>query len=587
MSNNLPSSSPIDPKQIQKVEEAHRGFLYQHVYGVACLITLKRNGAKTLVVNNDEDIDLIWPDKRLYLHIKTSSNLLQWDDIKGSVDKFESFRKEHVEGIRSGNPQFVIITNVELDNGLTTNVQHPFWPKDIAIQTPKSKKADDHLPPAWPDLMQGLKWCADNVSEMPLGATASEKLVWKLTSRIQHAATTSNRQNIEVEEVSSLLDRFVVQLKNLPQVPQNYKLHQNEPLVQSNNKIRLIKGVSGSGKTAWAAQAFLHIPDVGAYFDVSNVPKSALAGSLARELAAQFLGNNATGTVASILSNKSGIDMLSAIDNHFGQEEINVNVFLDNVHLLKVDTLKALVEVTHNIKFTLLAQPWSELSLLETTLGITSEELKGWTTDIIAQEFKNAKCSVNTDATKEIKDLTLGLPLFVKNAVQVMVGSYKGSAKSFINEITSRSQILSKTFRQLSQQAQQVIGILSLVDVPLSVAEIDEISEVIIKDKGLVSSSLKELDRYGILEHSISGEIKLHDIFRGLEHEIFQKTPGYVRIRIKQTLAEVLQRSMPSNLGRFVLWIRLLAETDQIDTLVDLATFDWFHEMGDPGTLKN
>lgn len=586
MRNDILLPLSIDPKQVQQIEAIHKGFLYHHLYGAACLITAQKNGAQTLIATNDEHIALAWPDKQVYIHIKTHSGQLQWDHIKETIDEFERLRKEHNEGKRPGSALFVIVTNAALDAELTKDIQHKFWPKDIAIKTPHSKEVYAELPPAWLDIMQGVKWCVDHVNEMSLRAVAPEKLIWKLASRIQHAAADDTSNRINAEDVPSLLDHVVVQLQHLPEAPQNYKAQENEPLIQSGSRIRLISGVSGSGKTAWAAQAFQHAPDAGLYLDVSNLPQSAVAGSLARELVAQFLSNNTTGVVSTILNAGSGLDMLKAIDAYFGKENIAVNVFLDNIHLLDIDVIKTLIEASPNVKYILLAQPWPEKTQLETIFEIQAEELKGWSTDTIALEFANAKCSADTETVKRVKSLTLGLPLFVRNAIQLTASVYRGSAKSFCKEIEARSQILPKTFKQLSEHALQLTGILSLVDVPLTRAEVDEISEITIKEKSLVDSALSELSRYGVIEHSINGEVKLHDIFRGLEKEIFQKTPGFVRLRIKQRLADVLLRSMPSNLGRFGLWVRLLAEVDQTDILVDLATFDWFHEMGDPAELK-
>jgi len=46
----------IDPAQLRRIEAVHRGFLYQHLYAVGCMIKLASLEAGQVAVERDEDI---------------------------------------------------------------------------------------------------------------------------------------------------------------------------------------------------------------------------------------------------------------------------------------------------------------------------------------------------------------------------------------------------------------------------------------------------------------------------------------------------------------------------------------------------
>lgn len=590
MHNELLFGSPLDPNQVRRIAATHRGFLYQHLYGAACLLYFSKSKGDVLITEQDEDIELLWPDKRIYIQVKTRKDSLQWNDIAEAVDRFNILRAEHTEGRRSGTPHFVIITNAELGPELKARTQHGSWSADIDIQTPTTLDLNKDIPPAWSDLGQALEWCTEQAKGIPMLAVPPETLVWKLASRIQYAATGYNHHKITREEVPSLVEQLVIQLQHFPEAPLDYKPQLDEPNISSGEKLRLITGVSGSGKTSWASQSVLHSTELWTYFDVSDLPQSAVANSLARELAAQFLDGNSE-VVAKVLAAGSGLEILRFIDKHLRSEGMRVNIVLDNAHLIDAEMISSVVGAAQHLKFILLAQPSPELHLIEGTFGIRVEELKGWSMDTIAAELANINCPIDARTAKRLLDLTLGLPLFVQNAAQVVAGAYHGDARSFCDEMENREQaqdtvqdlILKKTFQQVSPNALMLAGLLGLADIPLDRSEIESISA---GNKKTISAWLRELNGYGIVKFSLNGGIKLHDIFRGLaKDQLFKESDEYI-LKTKLALVNVLEKSMPSGLGRFGLWLRLLAETDQVEVLVDLATVEWFHEMGDPKELK-
>jgi hypothetical protein len=57
------------------------------------------------------------------------------------------------------------------------------------------------------------------------------------------------------------------------------------------------------------------------------------------------------------------------------------------------------------------------------------------------------------------------------------------------------------------------------------------------------------------------------------------------RTKLRDLLLQSFERG-ERDLGRLALFMRLLAQTGQIDTLVNLATLEMFHEVGDPSELR-
>lgn len=65
--------------------------------------------------------------------------------------------------------------------------------------------------------------------------------------------------------------------------------------------------------------------------------------------------------------------------------------------------------------------------------------------------------------------------------------------------------------------------------------------------------------------------------------------PAGTLLNSQVALRDILLRSFEQgrDLARFGMWLRLLAPTGAFETLVDLATQDFFHETGDPSDLKS
>jgi len=52
-------SDVLDVAQLVRIESVHRGFLYQHLYAVGCLLLAQAAAVDVVMVEIDEDIELI------------------------------------------------------------------------------------------------------------------------------------------------------------------------------------------------------------------------------------------------------------------------------------------------------------------------------------------------------------------------------------------------------------------------------------------------------------------------------------------------------------------------------------------------
>jgi hypothetical protein len=80
----------LDSRQLARIEAVHRGFLYQHLYAVACLFQAAGAGVTHIVVENDEDVELVLPDKRIYAQINTRGSHFIFSDIDGALSRFDA-----------------------------------------------------------------------------------------------------------------------------------------------------------------------------------------------------------------------------------------------------------------------------------------------------------------------------------------------------------------------------------------------------------------------------------------------------------------------------------------------------------------
>ena len=589
-------TATLDPAQEIRIEAVHRGFLYQHLYAAACLLTSARTGATSVVIERDEDIELVTPVGRVYIQVKTRSQPIMPADIKSTMERFDALRQEHQQGRRQGRATFVVVVNRALGPSLAEQVETNKLAGDVEILWPGRVCSGglDQLPPAWADIDEAVAWCVDRATTVRLAMLAPDSLVWKLAGRVQAAAAGEAPHadhTFLVADLPSLLDQILIQLQDFPAPPEQYRPQENEPQIDSSRRVRIVSGFSGAGKTAWASQATTLTRHNCAYFDCAETPGEALALSLVRELAAKLAGARPDALRNILLPGATGVESLRQLDIYLKREGLTPIVVLDNVHRVSAESLKRMIDVTSALKFVLLAQPLGTLPEIEALLGLKREPLKGWGVDDVAAAAVGWGCRGDALTMGRLKTLTAGMPLFVNSAARIAREEYSGRIEQMCDAVdaatslaqTAQEVILAKVFDALPLGAQQTVAVLSLSDIGLLPAEINKLL-----DAGLgmnereVADVIRRLRAAGVVEIYGNQEIRLHDAIRVVGSQHLSVMPAEVASRVRMALKGLLVEAFERdrNTARFSLYARLLLDTGDVKTLVDLIGEEMFHEMG-------
>ncbi|WP_406341297.1 AAA family ATPase [Streptomyces sp. NBC_01578] len=570
---------PVDPAQLTRITSLHRGFLYQHLYAVGCLLSLNRGGVDRLLVERDEDVEAVLADRRLYMQIKTRSRALQWGDISSAIENFESVRARHAAGIRPGRPQLIIVSNQVTGPGLAQKLTGDDWPNDVTILTPGAPAPDSWLPPAWETVDEAVAWCSRQAARVPFASLAPQTLVWKLAARVVLACTGHGGQMFNVSEMPALYEQFVQELQAFPAPPAPYLPQATEPELLTAAKVRLITGFSGSGKTAWASHAATHCPEPITYFDVSALSRDAVAGALARELAARHLN---TAQRAELLHG-AGIDVLRAVHQHLAGTP--VAIVIDNVHRLNAADLRDLASALPSTRLVLLGQPRPDQAAFAAHIGIATENLNGWTADSVAGVFADAECPVDRPTAERLVTLTGGLPLYVCHAAALTRTHYDHDAASLCTELSQRCHsvpsvqdlILEEVFASLDPTARTVAFLLAMAEVPLTDQELRRLAHAAELSGPACSRGTRTLTAFAITQRT-GRLLTLHDAARSLATEY---GPAGSHLTIEHALSGILRESIEGGsapVGRLAKWAMLLARTDQTEQLLELASHDLFFE---------
>lgn len=588
--------STLDPAQEIRIEAVHRGFLYQHLYAAACLLTSGQTGATSVVVERDEDIELVTPAGRFYIQVKTRSQPIMPADIKSTMDRFDALRQEHHQGRRQGRATFVVVVNRALGPSLAEQVETGKLAGDVEILWPGRVCSGGlgQLPPAWADIDEAVAWCVDRATAVPLAMLAPDSLVWKLAGRVQAAAAGEAPHadhTFLVADLPSLLDQILIQLQDFPAPPEHYRPQENEPQIDSSPRVRIVSGFSGAGKTAWASQVATLSRHNCAYFDCAETPGEALALSLVRELAAKLAGAGPDAVRKILLPGATGVESLRQLDLYLKREGLSPIVVLDNVHRVSAESLKRMIDVTSALRFVLLAQPLGTLLEIEALLGLTRESLKGWGLDDVAAAAVGWGCRGDAVAMGRLKTLTAGMPLFVRSAATIAREEYSGRIDQMCDAVdaltnltqTAQEVILAKVFDAFSLAAQQTIAVLSVSDIGLLPAEINKLLDAAIEmNEQAVAGVIRALRAAGVVEIYGNKEIRLHDAIRVVGSQHLSDMPAEVASRARVALKDLMVMAFERdrNTARLSLYTRLLLATGDVKTLVDLIGEEMFHEMG-------
>lgn len=585
----------LDPRQLTRIEAVHRGFFYQHLYAVACLLTIGRPRGTTVIVERDEDVEVLTAERRWYLQVKTRLRPLQNSDISDALTRFAALRDEHRGGGRETTPAFAIVSNVEPGPELAALLGAAEWPSDITVISP-GRHSEAGLPSAWPNIDAALRACARAAADVPFGTLAAETLVLKLAALVQHAAAGAREHAFRSEDLPPLLEQLLVQLQDFPDPPASYRPQIDEPPLTGDARLRLLTGFSGAGKTAWASQAALHCPEPITYYDVGDMPAASVANGLARELAARFFGGRSQGLGGALLAERGGMDVLRAAATELKRRNLRVTVVLDNAHRMSADAVRALSDAAPSLCLLLLGQPWDGQERLEAQFGIRSERLAGWSNDTIAAEFYAAGAPLDIETADRVARLTGRLPLYVQGAALVATSTYRGDADAFCVAVESRTHlqdtaqhvILRDLVNVIGDSARRAAALLTLSDVALTNAEALAFLSPAFGEAATAAASLRELRRVSIIIGYQGDRLGLHDALRPLLSEEAAGLAEPLASEGLQRLYKILLSSLHQerNIPRLNAVLRLLPRIGQTEALVDLATSEMFHEQGDQRTLR-
>jgi len=584
-----------DSWQLTQIESVHRGFLYQHLYAMACLFLAAKAGVQELVVESDEDVEIALPETRVYVQVKTRSSSLIFSDIKTALRRFDVLRAEHSAGRRKGTASFVIASNVAPGPALTKKLAAPDWPSDVAIHWPGCPSAiKAPLPQPWPSVADGLASCRDAATTLPFALLAPETLVWKLAGRIMSAAAgvpPHADHTFIIEALPELFEQLIVQLQDFPAPPPHYRSQDQEPPLISTEPVRLITGFSGAGKTSWVSQAALQTSDTLAYFNVSEIPGTALAATVARELAARLFGKPGGKLGEILLPGATGPEILFAIGKHLADRNMIATLVIDNAHRVPAADLNSLIEHSHNLRFVLLAQPGPAVALMEAALQIQAEPLRGWSNETIAAEGDALGCHGDYGAYERLLTLTAGMPLYVQNALQIAVHHCEGSVSRFSRELedqthaveTAQELILARAFGDYADEERGAIGALSLSDVPLSQSDSAQILRNTFEfDDKAVAKLLRKLRTAGAIQLFGIDRFKIHDAMRLLGRAHLDALGSVTMRKAQGAIRDLLITTLPRewSMQRVNLLLRLFVALGNIKPLVSMATDELFHELG-------
>ncbi|TYR63220.1 ATP-binding protein [Streptomyces parvus] len=583
---------PLDAAQQLRIQATHRGFTYQHLYAVGCLLRLRDAGAQTLLVERDEDLEVVLPGRQLYLQVKTrQSGVLVWSDIRDAVEQFQrKIRAEHDEGRRSGSPVLVVVSNAQPGPALVAKTRTVGWPGDVQLLWPGGPAGHDRwLPPPAGDLDGMLQWCTAEAERVPFLALKPQTLVEKLAARVQYASTGARGQAFVAADLPGLFEQFVEELQAFPEVPEMYWPQKSDPELVGEQRVRLVVGYSGAGKTTWAAHAAERCPLSVTYCDVADgVSTEAVAESMARELAARHLSS----LVGGELPHGSSVEVLRAVHLRLTRTSTVVAVVLDNAHRLPTNGIRMLVDALPTVHLILLAQPWPDQTVLEAHLGITAQMLPGWTVDTIAEALAAEGCRTDYLTARRVCSLTGGLPLYVLQAAALTRSEYNADAAAFCNTFEERTHfkstaqelILEQSFGRLNETAKKLAGLLAFAEVRLTRDELQQLAAEIGAERAPDTvRAARELAAHGLTQPFADGHLKLHDAVRPLAASV-EEFGEEAADRLLRTLCRLLEgHKGPDRLSR---WMRLLGSTGQIDELIALTEQEGFFERGYPREVR-
>jgi len=593
----------LDERQLKRIESLHRGFFYQHLYAVGCVLLGIKNNMRYIVVERDEDIEVVTSCGHIYIQVKTRSNELIKSDVSGALGLFEDIKIEHSKGKRPLKPSLFIVSNVKPGVNLLGEIQSDEWPDDVKVVWPNITCEADYLPPAWENIKSGLRWCTEKANEIPYTTLTPINLVLKLTAWVQYLCSGENGKEhvIYAESIPFLLEQIVTQLQDMPEAPVKYYYVDWKLEFESTEHVRIISGLPGSGKTAWVAHEVVRVGSPVVYYNVIGNADDTFLSSFVREAAAALAGKNTKGLGEILLPGSSSLDSLRAIGNWIKEQDIQPYIVIDNSHNISSETIKALVSSCTGVRWVFLSHPGEDLKRHEAVLGVSAYPIKEWSVLTIGAVLSANNVEFRLQDCERFKIATGGLPLYVLNAISHIQEFYRARLSEFLDEFeqsenwqqTSQERILSVSFDRLGDIEKLISAIfVSCKGVSLSKNELATIIERFegLRRRDIVSSLRIMIDR-NIVQRLEGDRYKLHDAFGVFSQRHLQLLETDLVHKIKTYIADVLFSSYKEdiNIERIVLQLNLLIDLGNITEFIEMCTStpELFQELGISSRIRS
>ena len=593
----IASNNGEAPFKQRQIEAIHGGFFYQHLFASACLLTADAQSINVVVVEADEDIEVCRGNSRFYLQIKTRSESLVPSDVAGYLVRFSRLRAEHVSGQRAGTAFFCFISNQPPGPKLLKQFEEEAWPDDVEVIWPGKSRSEylAFLPPVWSGLPDAIACCIQYAEQIPHRKISAETLVLKISSLVMLAASGGKPyedHRFERKDIPHLFEQVAMSLQRFPPPPSDYRLQLDEPALRSSQRLRMIVGFSGAGKTAWASHAAIHSDGLFVYYDVGDELGPSMPSALASEITAAFSIQDPSKPLNEIVvSSSSGLNLLRQLAAYASAQSLDVTIVLDDAHRVPVSVMRSVFECTAPLKFVLLAHPGEMVEEFESILDIHQERLHGWSEDTIAVAVSESGAKGSPADLKYLREMTSGMPLYIMSAVRASLAEYQGDLGSFCAAVdaqrhtkrTPQEIILSKIYEMLLPATQEAVAVLSFSDVPLKQAEIEIILEKMLQLRTAeIGKLIRGLRTQGILLAVVGDEFSIHDAFRLIGKLQFDSMVSEKRTSALKALVAILRQSIQDRRDkkRLTMMIRALSVLGDYSVLVGLAGEEMFHELG-------
>ena len=579
----------LDAAQLVRIQSAHRGFLYQHVYAVICVLSAPWTAVEAVRVERDEDVELVRHGETVYAQIKTRSEPLAPSDIDGLFERFDALRDAHRSGLRAGAARFALIANVPLGPTLANRP----WPSDVIVLTPASapataESAGLHVPAS--DIDALLAQAVSVAENHRLSALRPASLVSKLVGLVAAAAASVGSHSLfATTDLHRFCEHVAAQLRPLPVIT-DYRPQALEPDLPARGTVLAVHGHSGEGKSAWAAHVAAHSAEVAVYVPCSSTPGEQLAPRL---LDAAVAAVAARGTVHAhdlVLPGRTGLDALALFDTEILRRGRSLLAIIDDCHNAAPAAIVEAVRAAPNFRWVLLGHPCDGLSEAAASLGVTPRSLGGWDEDTIARLLAESGCSASPRHVADLRRVTGGAPLFVVHAVRAIregdrdTGSY---AHALGHGTTpgrpSQEAILDRVVRGLSPDVGRVASALAAVDLSLTGAEwAKELAPALGLPEAVALRAVRAAVDIGVASATEGSLVYLLDAFRPLLADRFVSDSDTRAIR--ERLAAFLRSQLLHERAgeRITAYVRILAALGRMSDLSDLANAisEWIRETG-------